>query len=181
MADTLKRIPPRVDARSWLEPLPAATRYSLRGGPDARAAASRAFGIELPATACRATTAAGRAALWLGPDEHLLIAPEAEAAAVAAELGAALAGVPHSLVDISHRQVAFALKGPHAEWLLAHGCPLDLDRAEFPVGMCTRTMYVKSEILLWRTATDAFRVEVWRSFADYVVAQLAEAALELPA
>ena len=181
MADTLQRTPPRVDARSWLEPLPAATRYSLRGGPDARAAASRAFGVELPTTACRAATAAGRAALWLGPDEYLLLAPEAEAPAVAAALGAALAGVAHSLVDVSHRQVAFALKGPHASWLLAHGCPLDLDLAEFPVGMCTRTVYVKSEILLWRTAADAFRVEVWRSFADYVVALLAETALELPA
>jgi sarcosine oxidase, subunit gamma len=181
MANALKRIPPRVDARSWLEPLPAATRYSLRGGADARAAASRAFGVELPVTACRAATAGGRAALWLGPDEHLLIAPEPEAAAVAAGLRAALAGVSHSLVDVSHRQVAFALKGPSAAWLLVHGCPLDLDSAEFPVGMCTRTVYVKAEILLWRTAPDTFRVEVWRSFADYVVALLAETALELPA
>jgi sarcosine oxidase subunit gamma len=110
-----------------------------------------------------------------------LIAPEAEAAVVAAELGAALENVPHSLVDVSHRQLAFTLKGPHAAWLLAHGCPLDLDLAAFPVGMCTRTLFVKAEILLWRTAADAFRVEVSRSFADYVVALLAETALELPA
>jgi sarcosine oxidase, subunit gamma len=180
MAETLVRTPPRVDARRWLEPLPAATRYSLRGAADARAAASRAFGVELPATACRAATSGGRAALWLGPDEHLLLAPEAEAAAIAAALGTALASVAHSLVDVSHRQVAFAIKGPNAAWLLAHGCPLDLDPAEFPVGMCTRTVYLKSEILLWRTGEDAFRIEVWRSFADYVVALLAEAAHELP-
>jgi sarcosine oxidase subunit gamma len=181
MADTLKRTPPRVEARQWLEPLPAATRYSLRGGSDARSAAARAFGVELPTTPCRAATAGARAALWLGPDEHLLIAPDAESAAVAAELGAALAAIPHALVDISHRQVAFQLRGPQAPWLLAHGCPLDLDLAEFPVGMCTRTVFVKAEILLWRTAADAFRIEVWRSFADYVLALLDETALELPA
>jgi sarcosine oxidase subunit gamma len=181
MADMLARTPPRIDARSWLEPLPAATRFSLRGGADARAAAAHAFGVELPTTACRAASASGRAALWLGPDEHLLIAPEAEAAAVAATLGAALAGIPHSLVDVSHRQVAFAVKGPHAAWLLASGCPLDLDTAEFPVGMCTRTVFLKAEIVLWRTAANAFRLEVWGSFADYVVALLAETALELPA
>ncbi len=181
MADTLKRTPPRVDARSWLAPLPAATRYSLRGGPDARSAASRAFGVELPVAACRAATATGRAALWLGPDEYLLIAPEAEAAAVAAALGAALDGIAHSLVDVSHRQVAFAIKGPHADWLLAHGCPLDVDLAAFPVGMCTRTVFIKAEIVLWRTGADEFRLEVWRSFADYVVALLAETARELPA
>jgi sarcosine oxidase subunit gamma len=181
MADTLKRTPPRIESCGWLEPLPAATRYSLRGGADARAAASRAFGVELPTTACRAAASGGRAALWLGPDEHLLIAPEAEAAGVGGALGTALAGVAHSLVDISHRQVAFNVRGPHAPWLLASGCPLDLDPAEFPVGMCTRTVYAKTEIVLWRTAADAFRIEVWRSFADYLVALLHETAFELPA
>ena len=181
MADMPDRTPPRLEARSWLEPLPAAMRFSLRGGADARAAASRAFGLELPASACRAATGAGRAALWLGPDEHLLIAPESEAATVADELAAALADRAHSLVDVSHRQVAFALKGPYAAWLLASGCPLDVDGAEFPVGMCTRTVFLKAEITLWRTADDTFRLEVWRSFADYVVALLAEAARELPA
>jgi sarcosine oxidase subunit gamma len=181
MADTLKRTPPRIESRGWLEPLPAATRYSLRGGADARDAAARAFGVELPTAACRAATSPDRAALWLGPDEHLLIAPAADAAAVGGALGAALAGVAHSLVDISHRQVAFAVKGPHAAWLLASGCPLDLDPAAFPVGMCTRTVFAKAEIVLWRTATDTFRIEVWRSFADYVAALLYETAFELPA
>ncbi len=181
MAEPLRRTPPRIEPRAWLAPLPSAARYSLRGGAEARAAASRAFGVELPEAACRAAVAGGRAALWLGPDEHLLIAPESDAAALAAALPAALAGVPHSLVDVSHRQVAFEVHGPHAEWLLAHGCPLDLDAARFPVGMCTRTVFVKSEVTLWRTAGDRFRLEVWRSFADYVVALLAETAQELPA
>jgi sarcosine oxidase subunit gamma len=181
MADPLKRTPPRIEARAWLEPLPAATRLSLRGGPEAYRAASTAFGVELPSAACRAVTVGARAALWLGPDEQLLIAPESEGAAIAAALAAGLAGIPHSLVDVSHRQIALSVRGPHAEWLLAHGCPLDVSLAEFPVGMCTRTVFAKAEILLWRTAADAFRVEVWRSFADYVVALLAETAIELPA
>ena len=181
MVDTLKRTPPPIEARAWLEPLPAASRYSLRGGVEARAAASRAFGVELPSTACRAATVGTRAALWLGPDEYLLIASDGEAASVARELNTALAAIPHSLVDISHRQIALSLKGTQAAWLLAHGCPLDLDLAEFPVGMCTRTVFVKAEILLWRTASDSFRIEVWRSFADYVVALLEETALELTA
>jgi sarcosine oxidase subunit gamma len=41
--------------------------------------------------------------------------------------------------------------------------------------MCTRTMLAKSEVVLWRTAADAFRLEVWRSFAAYVAQFLAEA------
>ena len=181
MADALERTSPVVEPRAWLEPLPPATRLSLRGAADARAAAAPSFGVELPSDPCRAAVRADRAALWLGPDEHLLLAAETDAAAVGAALGAALAGIPHSLVDVSHRQIAFAVRGPHAEWLLAHGCPLDLDAAAFPVGMCTRTVFAKAEVLLWRTGPDVFRVEVWRSFADYVIALLAETALELPA
>jgi sarcosine oxidase subunit gamma len=44
--------------------------------------------------------------------------------------------------------------------------------------MCTRTLFEKSEIVLWRTAPDTFHIEVWRSFAPYVTALLAEVARE---
>ncbi len=176
-----KRQPPRIESRAWLAPLPAATRFIFRGGAAAAQAASRAFGVELPATACRANVAGARAALWLGPDEQLLIAPEGDATAARAALAAALESIPHSIVDISHRQVAFEVKGPDAEWLLQAGCPLDLDASQFPVGMCTRTVYLKAEITLWRTGADTFRLEIWRSFAEYVVGMLEESALELTA
>lgn len=176
-----KRHPPRIDARDWLVPLPAATRFSFRGAAAAAAAAGRALGVELPQQACRANAAGERAALWLGPDEQLLIGAESDTAALRDALAAALGDLPHSLVDVSHRQVAFAIRGPHAEWLLQSGCPLDLDPSQFPVGMCTRTVFLKAEIVLWRTAPDTFRIEVWRSFAEYVVGMLAEAAIELSA
>jgi sarcosine oxidase subunit gamma len=41
--------------------------------------------------------------------------------------------------------------------------------------MCTRTVLGKCDIVLWRRAVDAFRIEVWRSFADYASRFLAEA------
>ena len=65
--------------------------------------------------------------------------------------------------------------------LLNAGCPLDLDPSAFPVGMCTRTVLAKAEIVLWRTRQDQFHIEVWRSFADYVSSFLAEVARELGA
>lgn len=177
----LTRRPPHVAARSWLEPVPAMTRLSFRGGADAVAAATRGFGVELSTTACRASTNGTRTAWWLGPDEYLLVAPESEAAAVRADLAAALGELPHSIVDISHRHAAFRIKGPNAEWLMNSGCPLDLDPAAFPIGMCTRTVYMKSEIYLWRAAPDVFHVETWRSFTPYVVGLLEEAASECAA
>jgi sarcosine oxidase subunit gamma len=75
--------------------------------------------------------------------------------------------------------VAFAIAGPQAATVLAAGCPLDLDPAAFPVGMCTRTVLAKAEIVLWRRADDSFHLEVWRSFAAYVSGVIAEAAREL--
>jgi sarcosine oxidase subunit gamma len=163
-------------------------------------AAGEALGLTLSETACRAATVANRsksganpqaladlsdlrgapdgglAALWLGPDEQLVLGPETSD--IGAMLLPALRDLPHSLVDVSHRQIAFEVSGPQATLLLNAGCPLDLDLSAFPVGMCTRTVLAKAEIVLWRTSQDVFHVEVWRSFADYVSRFLAEVARE---
>jgi sarcosine oxidase subunit gamma len=169
-----------VTTTPWLRLQPDATRFSFRGNAAVQAAAGAAFGLAFPAVACRAATSATRAALWLGPDEQLLLAPPEEGASLRATMAAALAGLPHSLVDVSHRQVALELRGPHAAWLLNAGCPLDLELAAFPVGMCTRTVFLKAEITLWRTAGEHFHLEVWRSFTDYLVGILREVAREIP-
>jgi heterotetrameric sarcosine oxidase gamma subunit len=44
--------------------------------------------------------------------------------------------------------------------------------------MCTRTVFGKAEIVLWRTGAEEFRVEVARSLAPYVWACLEEARRE---
>jgi sarcosine oxidase, subunit gamma len=167
---------PLVGRSPLLRALPPAARIVLRAAEPARAAAERAFGAPVPKAACRAGVQGERAALWLGPDEWLLIASADAAESLLGGLKSALSGVPCSLVDVSHRQVGLEVAGARAELLLAAGCPLDLHLSAFPVGMCTRTMLAKTEIVLWRLGTDAFRVEVWRSFAAYLSAFLAEAA-----
>jgi sarcosine oxidase, subunit gamma len=179
MADlaALRQVP-AVPATAVLRPLPPATRFILRGGPDVLIRAGVPIGLVIDQAPCRASQAAACAALWLGPDEYLLVAPDAEERTLARALSEALDAVPHSLVDVSHRQTGLEIAGPHAADILNSGCPLDLDLAAFPVGMCTRTVLAKAEIVLWRTASDVFRIEVWRSFTDYVVRFLNEAANE---
>ena len=180
MADAVTPRALDIAARRWFCMLPAATRLSLRGKAPAQAAAGTAFGAAFAETACRAVTLGERAALWLGPDEELLLAPQAESEPLTQALRSALAGYAHALVDISHRQVALELRGPQGAWLLGAACPLDLDPSVFPVGMCTRTVFAKAEIVLWRKAPEVFHVEVSRSFTHYVVALLDEIARELP-
>jgi sarcosine oxidase, subunit gamma len=170
------RLAPRFAAMAILEPLPAAARFVLRGGAAVRQAAEAAAGVGVPAEPCRAMTRGDRAALWLGPDEWLLLAAAAEGAALTSSLQRALASLAHSLVDVGHRQSACELTGPHAATLLAAGCPLDLDEAAFPTGMCTRTVLAKAEVVLWRKAPERFHLEVARSFVSYVSQFLTEAA-----
>ena len=147
-------------------------RFIYRGAPELVASA---FGVALPTVPMSAQTHGDRAALWLGPDEWLLLAPTADEVALPAALSEGLRGQSASLVDVGHRQIGLVVSGPRAADLLNAGCPLDLDASAFPVGMCTRTVLAKAEVVLWRTAEDAFHVEVWRSFAPYTVEFLREA------
>ena len=155
------------------------TRFSLRGELSELSAALAPVGAPISQNVCRAVEAEGCAALWLGPDEQLLLVQEGHAPRLTKALTGHLASVPHALVDISHRQLALVIAGAHARTLLATGCPLDLRDEAFPVGMCTRTVLEKCEIVLWRTHPDSFHVEVGRSFASHVTAVLAQAAREL--
>jgi sarcosine oxidase subunit gamma len=181
MAEAAQRRPPQLSAAEWLKTLPPAARWVLHGDARARALATPVWGVGFSETACRALRAGERATLWLGPDEYLLLdlAAQAESAlATAASIEAALRDTPHALVDVSHRQFALEVSGPHAEVILRGACPLDLDISQFPVGMCTRTVLAKADITLWRTREDVFHLEVWRSFAGYVGGLITEIAKE---
>jgi sarcosine oxidase, subunit gamma len=197
MAEMAMRRVPAVPSLAWLTSLPPAARFAFHGGAAARAAVHSVWGVAFSEEACRANAHSTRATLWLGPDEYLLLdfgsfepsaghppgsASDASGGASTATLfdalDSAMADVPHALVDISHRQFAFEMTGSHAATILCGACPLDLDLAQFPVGMCTRTVLAKADITLWRTRADAFHLEVWRSFAGYVAGVLTEIAAE---
>jgi sarcosine oxidase, subunit gamma len=184
MAELALRRQASILATEWLRLLPPASRWVFHGGAAARARAVPAWGVEFPETACRAAVAGTRATLGLGPDEYLLLelAPpgliEEFTSAAAEALEQALAGAPHALVEVSHRQFGLEVSGEHAATMLNAGCPLDLDPSQFPVGMCTRTVFAKADVVLWRTGADVFHLEVWRSFAGYVSGLLAEIARE---
>jgi sarcosine oxidase subunit gamma len=166
--------------RFTLSEAPPAVRFILRGAEAVRVACGMAFGVEPPSRLGPAGESEGRAALWLGPDEWLLVADGADAADMGGLLESVLEGTAHSLVDVSHRQIGLVASGPAAARVLSAGCPLDLDPHAFPVGFATRTLFDKVEIVLWRRAEVTFHAEVWRSFAPYLAGSLAEAARGAP-
>jgi sarcosine oxidase, subunit gamma len=108
-----------------------------------------------------------------------VLASPTEALLVERQLSQALAGTEHSLVDVSHRDMGFALLGPKTTAALNAGCPLDLHPSVFAAGMCTRTLVGKAQVVLWRLAVDSFQIHTFRSFADYVWRFLEQAAADL--
>ena len=158
-----------------LKVLELANRLSLRARPATVAELSKALGLALPDKPKTSVKKGGRTALWLGPDEWLVID---EAGGDPLADCASVKGL-HSAVDVSHRNVAISVTGPCAAVTVNAGCPQDLSLDAFPVDAASRTVLGKVEMVLFRTDEDAFRIECWRSFSEYVYGLLLEAAREI--
>lgn len=155
----------------------AAARFVFRGGAEAVEACGRAFGVGLSTMPLRSRATDDRAALWLGPDEWLLIARDAK---IFSALHQALGKIPHALVDVSSRDCVFEVHGDHSALLLNAAVPIDLSEKAFPVGTCTRTILGKVGAILWRTQANRFQLSVARSQGDYVRLLLDEALRSVP-
>jgi sarcosine oxidase subunit gamma len=114
-----------------------------------------------------------RGALWLGPDEWLVLGPPRSADEIVRELEVQLGDVHHSVVDVSANRVAIELTGPDRIELLSHVCPLDLEPPAWTAGRCAQTLVGRAQVLL-HERTDATRLFVRPSFAGYLVDLLLE-------
>lgn len=163
-----------------LRAAPLASRLLLHCTPDDAAPLGAAVGLDLPATMLRAGYLAGWDALHLAPDEWLLVGEPGAAAPLIERFAVQQSSIAHSLVDISDRNIGVEVAGPASARLLAAGCPLDLDPAAFATGSCSRTLFGKAMIMLWRTNDHpTFRIEFARSFEDYIGRLLRAAAADL--
>jgi sarcosine oxidase subunit gamma len=122
-------------------------QVDVRGDPQA------GFPVEPNTT----TQLDGRLALWLGPDEWLV-------------LGAGEADYPDAVaaVDVSASRVAFELAGDGAADILAQGCSLDLDPPVFAPGRCAQTLLARAQVILYRPDETTYRILVRPSLASYL-------------
>jgi sarcosine oxidase subunit gamma len=157
---------------------------NLRGNPADQSLitdAQRALGIELPLMPNRWHGTDRIAAMWLGPDEWLLVAPEGEAAKIEKTMRESRPIDPWlSLVDVSHNFTALMLSGPRTRDLLAMGCALDLHSCAFSAGHCAQTILAKSRVLT-RAVDGENSIELWfrNSFAGYMAEWLLDACRRL--
>ena len=118
------------------------------------------------------TAGGGREALWLGPDQWLVVGPPGSAPAITAALGRALAGEHHSVVDVSANRTVVELTGDDARLdLLAQGCALDLHPRAWRPGRCAQTLLARVPVLL-QEREGATRVFVRASFAAHLAGWL---------
>lgn len=163
-AAELARVGERTGGRVTLEHEPFLAQVSLRIDPSLVGRAPYPLPLE-PNTAWEDGP---RAALWLGPDEWLVLGPPHTAAEIVTELEIALASEHRSIIDVNANRVAIELGGPDRHELLASGCPIDLHPASWRAGMCAQTLFARTQvILLERTHTT--RVLVRPSFANYLI------------
>jgi sarcosine oxidase, subunit gamma len=137
-----------------LSELPVDAQVSIRGAPPA------GFPVEPNTTAM----VDGRTALWLGPDEWLVLGGREEEHP---QSGAA--------VDVSANRVILELEGDDAADVLAQGCSLDLHPSVFMPGSCAQTLLARAQVILFRPDESRFLVLVRPSFVPYLRAWLEDA------
>ena len=147
-----------------MRPAADCARFSLRIAKAHLEKASEAFGFDIPADIGGMSSSGEKTALCLGPDEWLLMAPVTAREGIAARF--AKLSDTHSLVDVGHRTIGIDVSGPAAALALNTGCPLDLEA--LPVGGCTRTILDKVEVVLMKLESEHYRLEIVRSFAEFV-------------
>lgn len=156
-----------------VEVLPPVARFALRAHEAERKAVSDALELDLPWYVGDVARTGDVEVLNLGPDEWLIVAPEA-GAVTGKSVGAA-----HALVDVSDRDVTFRITGSRAPELLTLGCPRDPD--SIGMGRARRTLFDGATVVLWHDAEAEFRMDIWRSFAPHAASLLALGCAELAA
>lgn len=161
---------------------PSPGQLNLRGDAaddDFRAAVRAALGFAPPPDPNTSAASGGITALWLGPDEWLVVTPKGREADTARGLRDALAGKFAAVTEVGHARAVIGLSGAHARDVLMKGCSLDLHPRVFGPGRCAQTGLARAQVVLHQTdPLPAFELYVQRSVAEYLWLWLEDAAAE---
>ncbi|MEV8556650.1 sarcosine oxidase subunit gamma family protein [Streptomyces sp. NPDC051917] len=148
-------------------------------GPAAEAV-GLALGLQLPLEPNTAVHAGDVTAVWLGPDEWLVVGLRGTERDLESRIRSAAGDEPVSVTDVSAQRTTLLVGGPRARDLLAHGCSLDLHPRAFGPGRSAQTTLARTQVVL--VARDEPRAGFWvlvrSSFAGYLADWLLDAAVE---
>ncbi len=161
---------------------PFRTMVSLRVEPGGAAydRIAQVLGFALPTSCGETASGDGHAALWLGPDEWLVVAQETAPAydPLVDALTEALGAERGAVVDVSANRTILELSGEKARAVLEKGCPVDLHDRAFTAGRAVTTVVGPIAVLLWRVEATTYRILPRSSFADYLARWLLDAMAE---
>ena len=153
-------------------------KLNLRCKADMHKKVTKIIGMDSNPANNKVTQAGNRFAVWLGPDEVMLLVEAGAETAIAKQIHDN-AGKAHMAVnDVTDALVSIQLKGAAVRNVLAKGCALDLHKDHFIKGDCAQTIMAHAGITLICVEEDEFIIIGRTSFAEYIVAYLADAALE---
>jgi sarcosine oxidase, subunit gamma len=162
--------------------LPFLSQINFRADPTDTGTMQRlasSLGFALPFVPNTVTSGVGRRALWLGPNEWLIVGAVDQERALAQALRDGLEGAFGSIVDVSANRTVLEIGGPNARNLLAHGVTVDLDSHSFGPGRCAQTLLAKAPVIIERASDDpTFHIYARSSYASYVGDWLLDAATE---
>ena len=126
------------------------------------------LGFALPMVPNMVAYAKDRRALWLGPDEWLVVGPDGKQAAIEQDLRTGINGAFGSIVDVSANRTVLEIRGVKARDLLTHGVAIDLDERSLGSGRCAQTLLAKAAVIMERRDQSAFLLYPRTSFATYI-------------
>lgn len=115
-------------------------------------------------------------AIWMSPDELLLITDYTQADFSIATLETKLKGTHFMASNVSDARAVFAISGPAAREILAKGAPVDLSSRGFVPGDVRRTRMGQIAAAIWMEEDGSFRLICFRSVADFMFDWLKSAA-----
>lgn len=168
-----------VELPDGLREVPFLAQVDVRVDPADRAALDRiadVLGFSLPLQATTAAASGARRALWLGPDEWLIVAQPGAGPRLEETLRSALGDALGAAVDVSANRTTLELSGPRARPALESGCPIDLHPRSFGPGRVVQTLLGRANVILGQlTDEPRYQILVRPSFAAYLAAWLTDA------
>jgi sarcosine oxidase, subunit gamma len=134
------------------------------------------LGFDLPKVARTTATWGDVKALWLSPDQWLILCPGDKTAKLLSALNIALKGVHSLAVDVSDMRAIIRLEGDFARTTVMKGTSIDLTHGDYPPGTIRRMKFAEVGALLHIIEQNVIEIYVFRSYADYTWEFLLKAA-----
>ena len=140
------------------------------------AAAKSVLGFELPKAARTSNAWGDVKALWLSPDQWLVLCPRDKTTALLESLNEALSKIHSLCVDVSDMRAVIRLTGEGVHEILMKGCSLDLLSEEYAPGTVRRVRFAEIAALINIVETNTIDLYVFVSYAEYAWEFLLKAA-----